>query len=1013
MKRTEFRLASSEEEWYESIRGSMDFPADKCLHELFQLQAIKTPFNTAVVYKDQSFTFSQLDQLTDVLAEHLKRQGVERNKIVGIYMERCAEYVIAYLAILKAGGGYMPIELAYPPDLLQRVIQDASPVLVLTKTNFLPDMSFAKTFCLDEGWIEFVDASPSVSWKSPSPDSLAYVVYSSGTTGLPKGICCPHIGAVHSYHWRHIHYPFEKGDRVASNVFLVWEVVRPLLKGFPVYIIPDDVIYDPPQLIRFLSEHSITRILLTPSLAQYCLDVENLVERADLSKLRILVLCGEVVSVELRNRLIKAIHSPRLQIPNLYSIAECHDISCVDIAQYSFGGTEFSSCGTIFPNVSVFIMNEQLDLVHTNEPGEVFVGGPTLAIGYLNQPEMTNAKFIHWKHPKTHKTQRLYRTGDRGILRNDGHLEILGRCDSVVKIRGYTVSLDAIEAAMEDFEYVHSAVAKAIGKEGGHKQLLGYVVLSSENNFEFETFRRFLKSRLPSYSIPSIFIRLNELPINVNSAKCDRKKLPLPEDLDPVFILGKRSIVALNTSTEHSVAEIWKQVLGIDEISALDDFFALGGHSLSASQCINAMKSQERWKDHKGVSIKLLLEVPVLSQFASIIDRITEGEDHNSAPIDFQRESQLDLDPAEIGMLSRSHDGILVTGANGFVGAFLLHEIMQSNPQCKVFALVRGLSIQDAKIRLEKAFDSFSLQMSSDFTVIAGDLAIPNLGLSKSNFLHLASQVSTVYHCGAHVNLIYPYSALKSPNVLGTREMVRLCALTHPPAKMHYISTLAVIPKMTSTFKETLLPVEAARDLQHGYSQSKLIGELLVKQWNGPSSIYRLGNIAWSSDTAAWNHFDYETLFLAACVLLKRFPDPKVLKWSIDFTPVDICARAIARTSLENNNDVVHIVNRNSVSYAKVLDVLLAIVEGSVVLSWDDWKAEVKHRKNSLELLVSLWSILESSTPADFANETLGQYETSVFEDHLPETFSSGRFLSGYLTKFVHALNDEFQINFD
>jgi surfactin synthase thioesterase subunit len=286
---------------------SMPYP-DTCLHELFRDQAARAPDALAVAGDHTALTFAELDAQTDLLARYLQHRGVGVDCLVGIYMETSVAFVIAYLAALKAGGAYMPIEVAYPDALLARVLDTAQPTVVLTNTRFyqrLPAAWQAKAFRLDDGWQEPLEGEafgPLDSRPQPGLDDLAYGVMSSGTTGEPKGILCPHRGAVNSYYWRYTHYPYQEDEREACNVFFVWEVIRPLLQGKPVFIIPDEVIYDPPRLVAFLYQHRITRVLVTPSLLEQILHTPMPDLRHQLRHLRVVYLNGEVVTTGLRHR---------------------------------------------------------------------------------------------------------------------------------------------------------------------------------------------------------------------------------------------------------------------------------------------------------------------------------------------------------------------------------------------------------------------------------------------------------------------------------------------------------------------------------------------------------------------------------------------------------------------------------------------------------------------------------------------------------------------------------------
>jgi non-ribosomal peptide synthetase component F len=308
-------------------------PADRCLHELFEEQVRRTPEHVALEDKDISLTYGELDDLADRLAAYLRSKDIGPDEPVGVYMERSAEYVVACLATMKAGGAYLVLELAYPPPLLADVMSDARPRIVLTQERYadrLPEGT--ETFCLDAGWDERLEDLPAVDdGPEVGQDNLAFISYSAGTTGKPKGIANPHRAPVLSYLWRFGISDYAPGDRVGCNVFFIWEMMRPLLRGATTVVIPDDVIYDPNALTRFLQEYGITETLITPSLLETVLNSggPDLGER--LSSLKTLWLNGEVVTRTLTQRTMEVL--PHVRLLNVYSCSETHEVAAGDLRE--------------------------------------------------------------------------------------------------------------------------------------------------------------------------------------------------------------------------------------------------------------------------------------------------------------------------------------------------------------------------------------------------------------------------------------------------------------------------------------------------------------------------------------------------------------------------------------------------------------------------------------------------------------------------------------------------------
>ena len=387
--------------------GKFEYPL-KLLHELFDEQAAKTPDRVAVIDVDRKLNYAELARLTKTLALALRHRGVRDDGVVPIFMPRCLEFVISYIAALTAGGAYLPLEVGYPADMLRRVLAESKPALTLTlasQASKLP--ADAPRLCLDPGWeASCVLSAAELAVLPPlttTLDSLAYCVYSSGTTGAPKGISCPHRGSVLSYSHRAHHAPYaaDGSDREACNVFFVWEMLRPLLQGAGLVVVPDTVIYDPVALTAYLSEKRVTRMLFTPSLLEAVLDSPALTRENfthAFASFRVIVLCGEVATAELRARVL-ALTPPGMKLLNLYSISECHDVSMVDLAATPAPDGKYCSTGPLLDGVEVLVMEDQnqhksgkgeqrgpdgeklLKPVPLGLEGEIFVAGPTLARG--------------------------------------------------------------------------------------------------------------------------------------------------------------------------------------------------------------------------------------------------------------------------------------------------------------------------------------------------------------------------------------------------------------------------------------------------------------------------------------------------------------------------------------------------------------------------------------------------------------------------------------------------------
>ena len=912
---------------------------DKLLHELFYEQAAKTPDSVAVIDGDRSLTYAELADQARTLANFLRKEGVTEDAVVPIFMPRCLEFAVSYIAALSAGGAYAPLEVGYPADMLRRVIKECKPARVITLSSHegrLPDD--APRICLDAGWQKRCAVTAAEAAALPPVtthmDSLAYVVYSSGTTGAPKGITCPHRGSVLSYNHRAWAAPYEKtGEREACNVFFVWEMLRPLLRGATLVVIPDTVIYDPKQLADLLEKEKVTRMLFTPSLLEAVLDspaLDGAALKRALACFRAIVLCGEVVTAELRSRVL-AVAPPGMKLLNLYSISETHDVSMLDLAIAPEPDGKYCSTGPLLPGVEVLIMTDannvekhgkaqdraegkkELSPVPLGMEGEIFVAGPTLAREYLLRPDLNAKRFPPRPanlpvapqtpgqdvgNPKLY--DRLYDTGDWGRLRPDGTLEILGRHDSMQKIRGYSVELRAVETALLQCANVTSCVVKAVGAEGTDKHIAAFVVFDvPENQRDVEALGRAardeLKAALPHYMVPSFVVPMEELPTHPISGKLNHAAFPktLPGLLDfaeaerkTLGLESAQNAFALHGETEAFVAELWAEVLELPMamVDPEESFFDMGGHSLRATKLVARLNARE----DVDVKVAALFERPTIRGLAAFI--AGGGKATKAAPLPFsavQKEldafdakapegfdialraywhgvslatkrvdsqnnlAAADGDDAAAGKRPLEGEAVLLTGATGFLGAHLLRELLANEKVRTVFCLVRASASETPLERVIGTLEKYGLWReaagwASRIEGVEGDLSLERLGLVTDHYLYLATVVDRVVHCAAKVNLVFPYDGLRKDNVTSTMRVLHL-AMDHKVKPVTYVSTDAVFPMAGGPHAEDGADLlETLGSLENGYSQSKAVAELLVRhaaKRGLPTVVVRPGNL--------------------------------------------------------------------------------------------------------------------------------------------------------------------------
>ena len=583
------RLIAVREEALRAYEGyyfehEVPWEQDVLVHELcLERPAAKTPTNVAVRFRGEEITFGELNARADELALHLHALGARPNRLCGIYMEHSIDFVVCYFAILKAGGGYMELSRASPAKMIAAQCEECDAVCVLTHAAIKEDLpADLRTVVLDEdGWRAGAKSTAEElreMRKQMSSDDLAFCTLSSGTTGKPKVILAPHRLSTTSYVTRQVRFGLLEGDVVASHVFFVWELARPLMHGCTLVVIPDEAIYDPERLVSVLQDNAVTQVLLTPSLCQTVLNASTGPIAEQLQSLRQLLLCGEVVSMELLRTLQKRL--PHTSLYSEYSISEIGTVSMGEIRDTP-DDAPYAHAGTPDPNVLTYVLDEQLNPVPRGYAGELYVGGNAIGLGYLNLPGVTAERFVDNPFAATkQKCPTLFRTGDRAVMLQGQRLELHGRVAFMLKLRGFTVVPGAIESAICAHSSVDTALVVPEIVGGNCKRLIAYVVHEQgAAHVGAAEMKRFLQALLPAHEVPAVFITLDQLPTNAISGKVDRKQLPLPPSGQGKAAAGQPSHA---NDVESKLTKQWATLLGLDIGAVARDvgFYDLGGHSL-------------------------------------------------------------------------------------------------------------------------------------------------------------------------------------------------------------------------------------------------------------------------------------------------------------------------------------------------------------------------------------------------------------------------------------------------
>ncbi|MFD9128552.1 amino acid adenylation domain-containing protein [Kitasatospora sp. NPDC059571] len=596
-------------------RGNRRDDPATTLPELFAAQVARTPDATAVVGGEGSLDYRELDLASNRLARLLIRAGAGPDRTVALAAPRSVRAAVALLAVLKAGAGYLPVDPEYPAERIAFVLADAAPALVLTTAEVLGTLppTDVPTLVLDDpATAAALDGQPDGPLAPrellgrPEPGHIAYVVYTSGTTGVPKGVVMPTRSLVNLLTWHDLDLPRIPGTRTAQFTALgfdvsVQETASALLFGKTLVIPGEDVRRDPDRLVDWLEEQRINE-LFAPNLVIEAVCAAAEARRRELPDLRVLAQGGEALTPSRSMRAFCA-RVPGRRMHNHYGPSETHLVTAHTLAADSTGWPAAAPIGRPIPNVAGYVLDGSLRLVPPGTPGELYLAGTALARGYLNRPALTAERFV--ADPFGEPGTRMYRTGDLVRRRTDGELEYLGRTDQQVKIRGIRVEPGEVAAAVEACPGVARAEVLARDDHAGGSRLVAYV-LPGDGTVDPAAVREVLAARLPAHLVPAAVVPLAAFPLTPNG-KLDRRALP-----DPDFTPGAPAREP-RTAQERTLAVLFADVLGVPQVGPDDDFFDLGGHSMLAGRLV----AQARAVLGAELGVRDLFEAPTVAALAA------------------------------------------------------------------------------------------------------------------------------------------------------------------------------------------------------------------------------------------------------------------------------------------------------------------------------------------------------------------------------------------------------------
>ncbi|HDJ1438259.1 TPA: amino acid adenylation domain-containing protein [Serratia rubidaea] len=864
--------------------------------DAFIQQVSTSPTHPAIIDKDnKNISYQQLDDLSNRLCALLQRRGVGPGSLVPLLAQRTPQLIIGMLAIVKAGAAYIPLDSSYPAPRIRHIIaQSRSPLILSDHTDnaeINPDGS------LDIIPINNLSEKDQLNYQAVAipQDALAYVIFTSGTTGTPKGVMVEHLSLWNIVRWHNRQFAMDADCRTTLNAGIgfdvaQWEIWSALTSGAALCLPAEEQRLQPAALLQFFADRRLTHAFVPTVLVP---DVVRADKPARLA-LRYLFTAGEKLApldpTPLGCPLIDYYGPTEATI-----FATCNPLTCAADAATA-------SIGRPVTDTEIFILDEQLQPVSGDAPGELFISGSCLARGYLHNPQLSAEKFLQ---PAGFNGKRLYRSGDRARWLADGRIQYLGRLDDQVKIRGNRIELGEIESVIMQTPGVNTAIAMVSEPEhAADKKIVACLVADAAQPDLLDAVKARLKKTLPSYFLPADYLLLPRLPLNANG-KTDKAAL-LAHYAASRTTAGN----ALPDAAQEQVAAVWRELLALNAIGADDNFFDIGGHSLLAARLAEAIGQRLGVKTY----VRDIYEFPTVTALTrALAQRSGQAQPElDSEPVralqeDAKLSPDVQINPHFEPQQLTQPRAILLTGASGFVGSHLLADLLATR-QADIYCLVRGDSAEHAGQRLDAVLQKHHIALSAEqrsrVYVVPGNLAEPRFALPDERYQQLCRQVDIIYHSASAVNFIQPYSYMKRDNVQGLNEIIRFAAHLRTKPLM-LLSTISVYSwGHLHTGKRVMLESDdidqnlpaVLSDL--GYVRSKWVMEKiadLAAQQGLPLMTFRLGYATSHSRSGVSADYQWWGQLVQTCLNSGTVPDLHDLREGL--TTVDYMTRAIAHIS--------------------------------------------------------------------------------------------------------------------
>lgn len=910
---------------YKFNRTNNKFSKNATIPDIFSQYVEIFPNKIAIHYLDSTLSYKDLCQKSYKIANALIKSKLMRGSIIAVYTENKLHFIISALGILLAGYAYLPINTKYPLTYVKNLIVDSKTKCVIVDYSIFKDIASELNNQINyiydiESLLNENDVNDLKFEKNfqINPESSACIMYTSGSTGVPKGVIIQHRSILRlvkntNYIKIKANYRILHAANIAfdASIFEIWGA---LLNGATLIAVDDYELLNPAFFQEIIDIQKIDILWLTSSLFD---KLSFFVPKA-FDKLKYLLIGGDIVN-------------PRsvLNIQNVNTNGPRHILN-------AYGPTENTTFTTIYAipkyvslqkpipigkpisNTRVYILDKYLNPMPIGIPGQLYIGGDGLSLGYLNNDELTSSSFVTVIIDS--KQFKLYKTGDIAYWQENGNIEYMGRIDNQIKIRGFRVELDAIKKCLLENFPITDTIVTIEQESDGRKNIIAYIVSDIENNIDVGTLKNKLENLLPNFMVPAYIIKVDNIPLNING-KIDKKKLPKPNEL----ALNTVSYVNAYTELQREIQKIWYRLLKISKVGIHDNFFDLGGDSLILAELFLCLRNQFDFV----LPLKNFFLKPTICELERLFLSPNSMMDIDYLPSLMQQDMLLDkaIYPRyKITTNEKIIKKVLLTGATGFLGSYLLYQLI-NEANVEIFCLIRESNIQAAENKIISSFVSYKLNtrnINHRVKFVLGDLGEKNLGLDDNYYNNLISEIDIIYHNGAYVHHLLDYKTLRQVNVLSTIELIKF-ACSHKKKSIVYISSLSCgssqgdIDILTETVQ--LQPL-SAQTLSNGYEQTKWVSENLLAQASQRGVDVMIFRPPWIIGSMQTGIMPYQnnhlSLLMKSCIQMGYAPDWNI---KINMFPVDILSEMIIKISikLKNQNLVYNISNPYSPTWREII----------------------------------------------------------------------------------------------